>query len=523
MDLTFWRRWRLPALVFILGTLVIMVSSPFLGERLFASEAKERMDNLFDFYQKRYMDIGKEARRLATQLSFTCDEHDIGILRDASENPTVIQFLELQTPHEHCSVYGKDVSLIKDFRNKEFFFLHDSQYNAFMVEPYFNQRLKITFYLAKGEMILITEPFQNVFTDSEACINCFAMSLLYRNRELPIKRKTADQSYRLIASKAFTKEFDVQLYATEQGLREVVDHDVEITQMLLMSLLLSFSLILGLRKPPEKRLSDLIVHGLKNNEFVPYYQPIINTETHRVECCEVLIRWHRANGEVIAPNQFIPIAEHNGQILELTENLLDKVVHQFSETFPTGPTFSLSVNVTPQQLENHRFVDCVLNILCKGKLPAEKIAFEVTERTPFTDVLRAKEVLDRFKHHGISIKLDDAGTGYGGFSYLQSLPIDTLKIDKMFIDTIGTNDVKSSLLDAIILFAHHAGVELIAEGVESQTQVDYLQSKGVLLLQGYYFAKPMPFDELCQYLSRHHGLEIPTATANENKQEVPMA
>ena len=215
-----------------------------------------------------------------------------------------------------------------------------------------------------------------------------------------------------------------------------------------------------------------------------------------------MIRWQRSDGELISPNQFIPIAEHNGQIKLLTRYMLEQVIDHIHNELHDHPDFYISVNVTPQQLEDDEFLTDTINLLKERNLSPHRLALEVTERTPFRNLTKAKRIIECLTDFGISIKLDDAGTGYGGFSYLQNLPIDTLKIDKMFIDTIGTNDFKSNILDSIILFAKHAGLKVIAEGVETQAQVDYLHQREIYLMQGFHFAKPMPFNEFKLYLQQ---------------------
>lgn len=136
----------------------------------------------------------------------------------------------------------------------------------------------------------------------------------------------------------------------------------------------------------------------------------------------------------------------------------------------------------------------------ENKLPASSISLEITERIKIENLSHASQSLEKFYHHGIELKLDDAGTGYGGFSYIQELGISTLKIDKMFVDTINRNDIKGSILESIISFAQSSNLGMIAEGVEELDQVMYLQERDVLLVQGFYYGKPMPVGELQQWI-----------------------
>ncbi|MGR5140524.1 EAL domain-containing protein [Photobacterium sp. DNB23_23_1] len=479
------------------------MSSQPISHYLFKSEVEKRLENIHIFYQERFMDVGRELQELITELNFTCTQQDISLLRETIEQSTGIQLLELQTATGHCSVYGDKVPLIKDFDHKDSSVLgHDTVDFSYNVAPYHNHRLKIHYRLAEASLILITEPVQHVFTQSEVCKNCTAMTLSRDGEEIQVYPMLEAKQYFHIARKAFGPNYAFNVYATANGISYVTNSDQFITQLLLFFMLLSGCLLIGLYRTPERTLKEMITHGLLKKEFIPFYQPIIDTRSGKMTGCEVLIRWQRPDGELISPNQFIPIAEHNGQIKQLTVYLLELIIDQFQDELIAESDFCVSMNVTPQQLEDDEFLATTINLLTQRKIPAHRLAFEVTERIPFKNLAKARSIIQQLSNFGISIKLDDAGTGYGGFSYLQNLPIDTLKIDKMFIDTIGTNDLKSNILDSIILFAKHAGLKVIAEGVETADQVEYLHQRDIHLMQGFHFAKPMPFNEFHQYLQQ---------------------
>lgn len=502
MNMTLWLRWRFPILVFLLGATAIVMSSQPISHYLFKSEVEKRLENIHIFYQERYLNVGRELQELITGLNFTCTQQDISLLRETIEQSTGIQLLELQTATGHCSVYGNNVPLIKDFDKSSRVIGHDTVDFSYDVAPYHNHRLKVHYRLPEASLILITEPVQHVFTQSEVCKNCTAMTLSRDGEEIQVYPMQGAEQYFHIARKGFGPNYAFNVYATESGISYVTENDIFITQLLLFFMLLSGCLLIGLYRTPERTLKEMIAHGLLKKEFIPFYQPIIDTQSGKMTCCEVLIRWQRPDGELISPNQFIPIAEHNGQIKLLTVYLLELVIDHFQDELIADADFYVSINVTPQQLEDDEFLATTINLLTQRRVPAHRLAFEVTERIPFKNLAKARSIIQQLTDFGISIKLDDAGTGYGGFSYLQNLPIDTLKIDKMFIDTIGTNDLKSNILDSIILFAKHAGLKVIAEGVETAAQVEYLHQRDIHLMQGFHFAKPMPFKEFHQYLQQ---------------------
>lgn len=506
MKSTLWHRWRWPGLVFVIGFSLINQSTNFLNTTLFKADVSSRLDNLYQFYQSRFIHIDNEVQDLSEKLAYSCDDNDISLLRKTVEKSSAIQLIEITNLSNHCSIYGHGVRLIKNYTPIEQEADTNTKINGqlgdtlFSIEPYDNHRLKISYALPRGLVTVITEPFQNVFTDSETCSGCLAMYLTSGEHSLPIYPKDSVNTYQFIAAKRFSPIYKIKIFATENGIAKLVGNDIIIIQLLLLSLLLTFCLVLRFRNNEAGNLRDMIQKGLKRNQFTPYYQPIINTQLNKMVGCEVLVRWKLENGDLLSPDHFVPTAEHTGQIFEITESLIRQVFCQLSSNKGRAIGGIVSINAMPTQLENPAFSQWVIDLLQTHQLDAKRLSFEVTERTPFNNMELAKQSLGLLCEHGITIKLDDAGTGYGGFSYLQSLPIGCLKIDKMFIDTIGTEDIKTKILESIILFAQHAGLKIIAEGVENAQQVEYLKNRGVYLIQGYYFAQPMPFNALLEYM-----------------------
>lgn len=244
-----------------------------------------------------------------------------------------------------------------------------------------------------------------------------------------------------------------------------------------------------LRRHYRQSLKGLLHAGLARQEFVPFYQPIIDSRTRCVVGFEALLRWCRG-GEFTSPGAFIAYAEEQGLILPMTEQLLDKVIADLPQL---APEQWVSVNLVAAHLEHA----LLRNQLQRHDWPSPtRLTFELTEREPIMDIEAATHEITLLQEKGYHFKLDDFGTGYGGFAYLQRLGIRQIKIDKMFVDTIGTDDPKRNLLDAIIAFGRNSDMEMIAEGVETQTQVDYLGQHGVHLIQGYLYAQPMQLHDL---------------------------
>ena len=251
-----------------------------------------------------------------------------------------------------------------------------------------------------------------------------------------------------------------------------------------------------------RSLHALIDAGIRNREFLPWYQPIIDSKTGDVVGCEVLMRWYRNDGTIIPPQQFIPYVEQSGQIIPMTDQLLSTVARDVRRLkWHSGKRY-MSLNIVPEHLNNDRFAKTVISLLSAKHMSPGTLSLEITERNKIPNLQTARRYLELLYAQGIPLKIDDAGTGYGGFSYVQELGVAALKIDKMFIDTIGTDDYKRPILDAIVAFARTSRLTVIAEGVETREQVEYLAKQGVHLIQGFFYAKPMPIQELMTWLAR---------------------
>lgn len=234
--------------------------------------------------------------------------------------------------------------------------------------------------------------------------------------------------------------------------------------------------------------------ALKSGEYELYYQPKVDTLKGKIVGAEALIRWHHPEKGFIVPNSFIPLAEENGFIIELGEWVLIEALKQQVEWAREGIDITLSVNVATQQLLDTHFENKLLSILKETGADPKKLNFEITEYLFYKQNETNISVLNMIHDLGISISLDDFGTGYSSLSYLKLFPINCLKIDKLFLDDYHTKE-GAIFLETIVKMGQSLQMNVVAEGVETSRQLEYIQKIGCHFYQGYYFSKPLPLME----------------------------
>ncbi|GGB43288.1 hypothetical protein GCM10011316_14110 [Roseibium aquae] len=250
---------------------------------------------------------------------------------------------------------------------------------------------------------------------------------------------------------------------------------------------------------PETEANDEFVAAIKNGEFIPYYQPVIDIETGKLRGCEVLMRWKRPNGDVISPGQFMSYAESRGHIYDMTRHIMTQSCEEMGQFYSERPDLKLSINLFAGHFLDREIISDIKGAFENSNISFQQIVVEVTERHPLSDLDLARKIIAELQALGVRVALDDVGTGHGGMAYLQKLGIDIIKVDKMFIDTIGTDDNTSTIVDSLVELADNLGMGIIAEGVETEEQVQRLLELGVTAAQGYRFAPPMPAREYLAY------------------------
>ena len=248
------------------------------------------------------------------------------------------------------------------------------------------------------------------------------------------------------------------------------------------------------------KIESCLRRGLERNEFQVFYQPVVDTETQSVVSAEALLRWPGMNW---SPSQFIPVAEIAGHMHALGTWTLQEVCRQQREWREKGfRLFPVAVNVSAIQFRQKNFVQCVSDALRREGVSASDVYLEVTESTVMRNVGDVVEILHALRNMGIKVALDDFGTGYSSLSYLSQLPIDILKLDQSFVRGIGNDSANSAVTEGIIGLGRSLGLEIIAEGVETQEALEFLRARQCRRGQGYHFCRPLPASDFERWLHR---------------------
>lgn len=261
------------------------------------------------------------------------------------------------------------------------------------------------------------------------------------------------------------------------------------------------------KKLENKLMEDQILESsmekaLKEKEFVIVYQPKTFTKNEKMAGAEALVRWCK-DGEIISPNKFIPLFEKNKFILKLDMYIFEKVCKDLAEwNKKYGVMPNISINVSKEHFVDENFIEKYVEICNKYNIETNKIDLEITESATIDGNIDILKVLTKIKEKGFIISIDDFGTGYSSLSMLQNMPIDIIKIDKVFVDKANLNSYKN-IINHIMLIAESLSVVTVVEGVETKEQAEYIKNINADMIQGYYYSKPISKEEFEDYFNKN--------------------
>jgi sensor c-di-GMP phosphodiesterase-like protein len=245
---------------------------------------------------------------------------------------------------------------------------------------------------------------------------------------------------------------------------------------------------------------DDIERALEAGEFVPYFQPIINITSGRLRGAEVLMRWRKPDGSLALPAAFIPLLESSGLIFEVTRALMRRARDDVAAAYADRPHLRLGFNLAASHFNDESIVRDVRSIFERSPVRLSQVVLEVTERQPLQNLTETRRVVAALQGLGVAVAIDDVGTGHSGLSYILKLGADLIKIDKIFIDAIGTDRNSTTIIETLVDLARNMRMDVVAEGVERFEQVVLLRDLGIQAAQGYVFAPPLPASSFLQLI-----------------------
>jgi len=250
-----------------------------------------------------------------------------------------------------------------------------------------------------------------------------------------------------------------------------------------------------------RQLETNLRQAVIDKEFLVFFQPKIDPVRGIITGAEALVRWRKQDGTLVNPADFIPLAEETGLIIPLGEQVLDISCRVIGKLNKMGyPHISIAVNLSPLQFGQANLVEQILALLQKHAISRGQLELEITETTMMTNLAKTIETLNQLVAAGIAISIDDFGTGYSSLSYLKKFPIKTLKIDRSFIRDLTSDPSDAQLVETIILMSHNLGIGVVAEGVETKEQLEWLKGRGCEQIQGYYYSKPLSMGAFFAYI-----------------------
>ncbi|MFT7209888.1 MAG: diguanylate cyclase (GGDEF)-like protein [Granulosicoccus sp.] len=243
--------------------------------------------------------------------------------------------------------------------------------------------------------------------------------------------------------------------------------------------------------------------ALQENQFEVFYQPKINIHTKQCTGAEALVRWNHPENGFVSPEDFVPIAEETGMIIELGEWVLRNACTKMRDLQALGYTsLTVAVNISAVQFTDGNLLPMISKALRDTEINPETLELEITESAVMNDPAEVIRSLHQLSEHGLKLAIDDFGTGYSSLAYLKKFPVDTLKIDKAFITDVSSDNDDVAIVEAVLALGKHFNMKVVAEGIEDEAQLEFLKSQGCDIAQGYFISKPLNADQYTEWLQR---------------------
>ncbi len=266
------------------------------------------------------------------------------------------------------------------------------------------------------------------------------------------------------------------------------------------------------RAQARKLLETEMRQALKQGEFLLYFQPIADTATGRIVGAEALVRWDHPERGIVLPGEFIPVAESTGLIVELGAWVLRETCAQAVAWSEAGlPPIEVAANISAVQFKRAGLVDTLARAIEETGLDPARLTLEITETVVMENLASMTTLLNRLHDLGVGLAIDDFGTGYSSFSYLKQLPVDKLKIDRSFLINVATDPADAAIATALITLSKQLNLETIAEGVETEAQLEFLRQQGCSQVQGYLLSPPLPADQFVAWYNDQQRTRAPGA------------
>ena len=299
--------------------------------------------------------------------------------------------------------------------------------------------------------------------------------------DLIASRMRSDR-YELVVTAASARD---SAFATYDELRLV---GMVVTGLLVLVVLVGAVIVPRREQHPFYDIERAIGAG----ELVPYYQPIVDIKSGTIVGAEVLVRWRKRDGSLVVPSSFVPLLEPTDLVFDMTRSIMRQVSEEVGPLLEHRPEMYVAFNIAPRHFTGELLIDDIASTFVGGPISTSQIVLEMTERYQIEDLAVTRKLIAELQGLGCRVAIDDVGTGHNGLSYILKLGVDIIKIDKMFVDAIGSEAHSQAILDTLVDLARNLRMQIVAEGVETFEQVVYLREHGISSAQGYVFSPPLP-------------------------------